>query len=337
MNRSGKHALLRSSTRAFIREAWRTRGYSLLDFVHGYCYARWTYLYVAVGTGEHWLGRLLRPGRDLLIGFWAWLHTRQAPAVIQRPPYSPVAMHGGNGHVTFADTYHGKVLPLSGATQLVTVNQNIHLTELEKIIPYALAHDIILRDPDHIVVMDCPCRLTRPHPCLPLDVCIVVGEPFASFYAEHHPEHSRWITPQEAVEILRAEDARGHVHHAFFKDAMLSRFYVICNCCACCCGAMQVQREGVPMLASSGYVARLDLLRCVGCGQCAAACPFQALSLQGGQIQVDKAACMGCGVCLGRCPREALALVRDASKGEPLELCELLGEKEPPIHREQAG
>jgi hypothetical protein len=25
----------------------------------------------------------------------------------------------------------------------------------------------------------------------------------------------------------------------YYKDAMLGRFYAICNCCACCCGAMQ--------------------------------------------------------------------------------------------------
>ena len=36
---------------------------------------------------------------------------------------------------------------------------------------------------------------------------------------------------------------------------MLGRFYAICNCCKCCCGAMQAHLNGVPMLASSGYVA----------------------------------------------------------------------------------
>jgi hypothetical protein len=24
-----------------------------------------------------------------------------------------------------------------------------------------------------------------------------------------------------------------------YKDAMLGRFYAICNCCSCCCGAME--------------------------------------------------------------------------------------------------
>jgi hypothetical protein len=35
-------------------------------------------------------------------------------------------------------------------------------------------------------------------------VCLIVGDPFASFVEEHHPRRSRRITPEEAVEILRA-------------------------------------------------------------------------------------------------------------------------------------
>ena len=147
----------------------------------------------------------------------------------------------------------GSVPPLA-ASKLVTVQQDVTLTDLEHVIPYSRARDIVLRNPDHIVVLDCPCRVGRADPCLPLDVCLIVGEPFASFVSEHHPGRSRWITQDEAVEILWAEQERGHVSHAFFKDAMLGRFYAICNCCSCCCGAMQYHHQGIPMLASSGFV-----------------------------------------------------------------------------------
>jgi hypothetical protein len=41
---------LRPSTRAFVREARRTPGFSLFDWVHGYVYARWPYLYIGIGT-----------------------------------------------------------------------------------------------------------------------------------------------------------------------------------------------------------------------------------------------------------------------------------------------
>jgi len=47
--------------------------------------------------------------------------------------------------------------------------------------------------------------------------CLVIGEPFASFVIEHHPQRARWITQEEAVQILKEEDERGHAHHAFLR------------------------------------------------------------------------------------------------------------------------
>ena len=298
----------RPSTRAFLQEARRAHDYSTFDWLHGYVYARWPYLYIGVATGEHPLAGVVRP---LVSGL-----SRLFP---------PRAMDDGSpDRVTSADTYHGKVLPLEAATRLVTVNEEISLTYSEQVIPYSRARDIVLRNPDHIVVLECPCRSSRPNPCEPLDVCLIVGEPFASFVAEHHIQRSRWITQGEAVEILRAEHERGHVSHAFFKDAMLNRFYAICNCCDCCCGAMQASRNGTPMLASSGYVSRVNVGECIGCGTCVEFCQFGALSISDGCATVDAAACMGCGICVSKCEHAALSLVRDPSKGEPLEIRGLL-------------
>ena len=223
-------------------------------------------------------------------------------------------------HIGFADTYHGKAIPLETARQLVSIHDELHVHDLEKVIPYKRARSIIMKNPDRIVVMECPCRASRPHPCLPMDVCLIVGDPFASFIREHEPERSRWITRDEAIDILQAEDERGHVHHAFFKDAMLNRFYAICNCCECCCGAMQAQRNGVPMLCSSGYVSRVDEDLCIGCGDCSAYCQFGALEVSDDLNHVIYENCMGCGVCTSKCERGALTLVRDAAKGVPLEV-----------------
>lgn len=184
-------------------------------------------------------------------------------------------------------------------------------------IPYARARDIVPLNPDHIVALECPCRASRANPCQPLDVCLIIGEPFASFIIEHHPRRSRWITQQEAVDILRAEHDRGHVHHAFFKEAMLGRFYAICNCCSSCCGAMQAWNNGVPMLAPSGYVIKIDRSRCESCGTCVEFCQFSAL-------RMDEAMCMGCGACISNCERGAHSLVRDPRKGVPLEIRKLI-------------
>jgi ferredoxin len=112
----------------------------------------------------------------------------------------------------------------------------------------------------------------------------------------------------------------------YYKDAMLGRSYAICNCCSCCCGAMQAHQNGTPMLASSGYVAHGDADLCVGCGSCADYCQFAAISVDDGFAQIDAAACMGCGVCVSHCPQEAIELVRDPAKGEPLEIQKLIAD-----------
>ncbi len=297
--------LISQSTIQFTKEALRQPHYSLLDWLHGMIYGRWIYQYIAIGVGEHPLARLytfLRKKARLLTD-------RANTTGGETRPTSSVA-----------DGYHGKVLPVQAATQLITINQEIKITNLEKVIPYPRARDIILQQPDHIVALECPCRSARSDPCLPLDVCLVVGEPFASFVIEHHPQRARWITPQEAVAILQAEHERGHVHHAFFKDAMLGRYYAICNCCSCCCGAMQAHQHGTPMLASSGYICEVDSELCFSCGACSERCPFQAISLQESGAVIDFDRCMGCGVCIDACLQGALSLRREASKGQPLEI-----------------
>ena len=306
MEQRRRRGLIRPSTRAYTQEARRIPGFSFIDWLHGYAYARWPYLYIGIGTGEHALAKILGPPVRLV--------GRLFPA-----PPRPDRETG-----TFADGYHGKVVPLEAAAQLVTVQEDVTLTELEQAIPFTLARDIVLQNPDHIVALECPCRATRDNPCEPLDVCLIIGEPFASFVAEHHPRRSHWISQEEAVLILREEQDRGHVSHAFFKDAMLGRFYAICNCCSCCCGAMQAHANGTPMLISSGYVAQVNETLCAGCKICASYCQFGAIISNNGCSAVSASACMGCGVCVSKCTEGAITLVRDPAKGEPLEIQILL-------------
>ena len=303
-----KDLFIKPSTRAFFDEAHKTPGYSFFDLVHGYVYARWPYLYIGIGTGEHPLAKWFAP-------FAGWFNR-----LITNNKKDEAA----ETRIGFADTYHGKVVPLDAAKQLVSIHDEIHVHDLEQVIPYKRARSIIMKNPGHIVVLECPCRASREHPCLPMDVCLIVGDPFASFIREHQPARSRWITRDEAVAILQAEDERGHVHHAFFKDAMLDRFYAICNCCECCCGAMQAQRNGVPMLASSGYISRVDEDLCIGCGDYNPFCQFGALEVADGVNKVIYDKCMGCGVCTSKCEQGALSLALDEAKGIPLQVCSLM-------------
>jgi Pyruvate/2-oxoacid:ferredoxin oxidoreductase delta subunit len=150
---------------------------------------------------------------------------------------------------------------------------------------------------------------------------MVIGQPMVDFVVDHHPGTARRLTQAEAVELLRAEHERGHVHSAWFKDAMLGRFYAICNCCKCCCGGIrQMVERGVPMVASSGYVAQIDTEACANCGDCVDACPFQAMALDDGAVVHSWERCMGCGVCEVKCQTGAIAMVRDERKGIPLDV-----------------
>ena len=300
--------LIQPSTKKFIEEAKRVEAYSLYDFIHGYVYARWPYLYIGIGVGEHPLLNLIRP----LLKVVTFFH-----GVFSRGPTK---------QSTVAETYHGKVMPTQYAKELVMVKEDVQIRDLEQVIPFAIANDLVLKNPDQVVALECPCRTAREHPCEPIDVCLIVGEPFASFVLEHHPRKSRRISGEEASVILEEEQARGHVHHAFFKDAMLDRFYAICNCCPCCCGAMQATRNGSPMVIASGYLAEVDEELCQGCGRCEEICPFGSIAIREGFAQVQYASCMGCGVCAAHCEEGAIQLVLDPAKGKPLEVTALLQE-----------
>lgn len=300
------------STRKFFLESRASKNHSLWDFTHGYIYGRWTYAYISVAKGRHPLTKILGP----LFNF--------VKLLFPKPKNNSQRSTSENtAKITFADGYHGKVMPLDKASRLITVNRPINLPDLEQVIPYKRARAILLENPDHIAVLQCPCRAAQEKPCQPEDVCLIIGEPFASFIVEHHPDKSRRITQQEAVAIMAAEDARGHVHHAFFKDAMLDRFYAICNCCSCCCGAINAHRNGTPMLASSGYVSEVDHELCVGCGVCSGFCQFDAIQMQDGLATVDFEKCMGCGVCSSKCEQGAMQLRLEPAKGEPLDICTL--------------
>jgi Pyruvate/2-oxoacid:ferredoxin oxidoreductase delta subunit len=314
MRKNGsRFSLIAPSTRALYREGKATKGYSFWNFVHGYVYGRWPYLYIGIGRGYHPIAKIAKP----ILRIWRTLFPKKNDGVIPTPSITQASG-------TIADGYHGKVTPLAQAKRLVTINEPISIEDLEQVIPYVRARAIIQENPDKIVVIECPCRSVKPNPCLPLDVCLVIGEPFASFVSEHHPTRSRWISQEEAIRILEEEDARGHVHHAFFKDAMLGRFYAICNCCSCCCGAMNAHKNGTPMLASSGYVAEIDKEACVGCFTCGDYCQFGAIGYSEGVVQIDELLCMGCGICVSKCPEGAIALRREPSKGIPLEILKLL-------------
>jgi ferredoxin len=275
--------------RSSTRKFFHAHGWrNFFNFVHGYIFVRWTNQYVKLLT--------LLP----------------TPGWMKKP---------------LADRYHGKVLTTDLAREVINLDQDIPLRDLEQIIPYATARDLVLDGPPDIAIYECCCRSTREKSCQPTQVCMVIGQPMVNLMLEHNPKSSRRITQTEALEILEAERRRGHVHSAWFKDAMLGRFYAICNCCKCCCQAIAAKtRHDMPLMTSSGFFAKVGSELCTSCGVCEETCPFGAIKLVDQMAVVSWEMCMGCGACTAKCPRQAIVLARDERKGRPLDVRELIEE-----------
>ena len=50
---------------------------------------------------------------------------------------------------------------------------------------------------------------------------------------------------------------------------------------------------------------KIDGEKCVGCGGCKAACPAEAITVDG-VAKIDAEKCVDCGACEGVCPAEAI-------------------------------
>lgn len=74
--------------------------------------------------------------------------------------------------------------------------------------------------------------------------------------------------------------------------------------------AAGVLKRGIAELAPE--VAVVDPARCDSCGECVAACPFEAISLGADgatAARIDPSACKGCGGCVPVCPTDAIDLL----------------------------
>lgn len=64
-------------------------------------------------------------------------------------------------------------------------------------------------------------------------------------------------------------------------------------------------------VATTNYLPKVNMEKCIKCGKCAKVCPILAIAIEKGQPPViDEEICLGCGVCARNCPTKAIALER---------------------------
>ncbi|WP_303871210.1 4Fe-4S dicluster domain-containing protein [Acetobacterium wieringae] len=193
---------------------------------------------------------------------------------------------------------------------VLTNDNTIHILDYER-----ASH--IIEEAAYIGLGTCYCRhkmLHVGHPCeidAPLDVCLTLGD-VAHSLAENG-QHARLIDKAEAMDVLERSYAANLVQ---IGENVREFPAFICNCCGCCCEALQTARKFSPMqpVATTNYLPVISD-GCIGCGKCEKVCPVLAISMQNkkegkGVAVVDQNVCLGCGVCVRSCPKDVIRLER---------------------------
>ncbi len=89
----------------------------------------------------------------------------------------------------------------------------------------------------------------------------------------------RYITYEEALEILERAERHGFVHQITNIDGE-EKIVAICNCAPGVCNALRTsQLYNTPNMSRSAYRAHVEKSKCVACGKCVEVCPVGAAKL----------------------------------------------------------
>ncbi|MBU4263205.1 MAG: 4Fe-4S binding protein [Proteobacteria bacterium] len=137
------------------------------------------------------------------------------------------------------------------------------------------------------------------------------GELDMGYFGLAQDEGLESLNPEQAIAQMEELDKSGSVHTIW---TMMTPFIgAICNCQPGDCLGLRTLSLDVETMFRGECVAAVDEELCNGCGTCAAACQFSAISssqVAGGfQAVVDREQCFGCGLCRNACPAQALTMV----------------------------
>lgn len=191
-------------------------------------------------------------------------------------------------------------------TRVVPVGESIRPGV--KVLPTDEIREIVRRSRVHAVT-ECWCRKTFRKCDHPVETCLVL-----SFAEDRLALADRGLcsrVSQDRVQgILDDAERRGLVHQLVCcSDPAGDVYYVICNCCPCCCiGLQSLIRFGKDLVRGSGFIAEVSD-ECDVCGKCAERCHFGARLPTPGRMSVDPGKCLGCGLCVPSCEKKATFLV----------------------------
>jgi electron transport complex protein RnfB len=194
-----------------------------------------------------------------------------------------------------------QILPLRS----IPVNQALDVAW--SVTPYEDVREII-KSKDRIAVANCICRVQQGHlgkGCnKPLEACFAFGS-HAEYYVDR--EMGRWISQEEAIEILDRCDEAGLVPQPLNAQDPGG----MCNCCGDCCGMLRALRKHPrpAQMVISNYYAEVDPDLCAACETCLERCQMDAITIGPDDVAVvNLDRCIGCGLCVTTCETEALTL-----------------------------
>lgn len=151
--------------------------------------------------------------------------------------------------------------------------------------------------------------------CLPGINCGACGykgcDDYASALAEGNAKPNLCIPGAQSVADEIAEIL--NIEAEAFKDVVA---FVKCNG-TCDATTKIAEYDGVQTCSAASMVYGGNSsckFGCLGFGDCAAACPNNAICLNDGIARVDTSRCLGCSICANICPKKIIAMVPQETK-----------------------
>ena len=221
-------------------------------------------------------------------------------------------------YITIEDDF-SKALFTKGDTQfgrtfihepILTDDNALHVLDYER-----STH--IIETASHMGVSMCYCRHKKEHlnkNCdTPMDICMTFNNTADSLIRHGH---ARKIDKSEGLDLLQTAYDNNLVQ---FGENVQKRVSFICNCCSCCCEAMNAARKFGIMnpVHTTNFIPQVETQNCNGCGKCVNVCPVEAMTLVSAnnpakpkmkQARLNKDICLGCGLCAKVCNKDNINL-----------------------------